>query len=109
MFPSYVRLTSEDPHLRRDVLLQLARWGVVALAMPGLAGCARRAAPSLSLGGSYFPSWLVCAIGGAALAVAARVLLVRVGIDELLPAKLMVYTCLAMAFAFGLSLYLFSR
>lgn len=82
---------------------------IAALAMIGQAGCARPVAPTLSVGGSYFPSWLMCGLAGIALAVMMRVVLVRMGIDELLPVRLLVYTCLALAFAFGLSLCLFSR
>jgi len=51
----------------------------------------------------------MCGLAGIALAVMMRVVLVRMGIDELLPVRLLVYTCLALAFAFGLSLCLFSR
>lgn len=75
----------------------------------GLCGCTRSQAPSFPLLGSYFPSWLVCAFIGVIAAVIARILFIRVGIDEVLPWRLLVYVCLALAVAFVSSLLLFAR
>ncbi|MFC0228008.1 YtcA family lipoprotein [Serratia aquatilis] len=74
-----------------------------------LGGCARVAAPSFSLLGSYFPSWLACAFIGVIAAVITRVVFIRVSIDEVLPWRLFVYVCLALTVAFVCSLLLFAR
>ncbi|MBS0053909.1 YtcA family lipoprotein [Yersinia sp. Marseille-Q3913] len=74
-----------------------------------LSGCSGVEAPSFSLVGSYFPSWMACAFIGIITAVIARVLFIRVGIDEVLPWRLLVYVCLALAVAFICSLLLFTR
>ncbi|AHK18687.1 YtcA family lipoprotein [Yersinia similis] len=74
-----------------------------------LSGCSGAEAPSFSLVGSYFPSWMACAFIGIITAVIARILFIRVGIDEVLPWRLLVYVCLALAVAFICSLLLFAR
>ncbi|CNH05577.1 similar to: Y. pestis YPO0620 putative exported protein [Yersinia thracica] len=83
------------------------RW--VLLSAIALSGCSGAAAPSFSLVGSYFPSWMACAFIGIITAVIARVVFIRVGIDDVLPWRLLVYVCLALAVAFICSLLLFSR
>ncbi|EDR44700.1 putative membrane protein [Yersinia pestis PY-36] len=52
---------------------------------------------------------MACAFIGIITAVIARVLFIRVGIDEVLPWRLLVYVCLALAVAFICSLLLFTR
>lgn len=52
------------------------------------AGC--DGAPSRNILGSYFPSWMVCALIGIALALVARVVLKLTGLLEELPAPLVV-------------------
>jgi hypothetical protein len=59
------------------------------------------AAPSLAAFGAYFPAWIVCAILGVVGAVVARFVLARLGIDEFLPLRLVVYLCLAIVFGLG--------
>jgi hypothetical protein len=44
-----------------------------------LTGCS--SAPSRNILGSYFPSWMICALIGMGATVALRVALVKVGID----------------------------
>ena len=51
--------------------------------------------------GSYFPAWIVCAILGVVGAVVARFILARLGVDEFLPLRLVVYLCLAIVFGLG--------
>ncbi|WON78413.1 YtcA family lipoprotein [Serratia sp. UGAL515B_01] len=86
------------------------RRGIVILALVNsLVGCTRVDAPSFSLLGSYFPSWLACAFIGVVAAAAARVFFIRIGIDEALPWRLFVYLCLALAVAFVCSLLVFAR
>jgi len=80
------------------------RWG--ALAMSGLtlgcAGCSH--APSFDILGSYFPSWMICALVGLCATIAVRGLLVKVGIDKELPMPIVVY--LAFTIAFTLAMWL---
>lgn len=83
------------------------RYGSLALLLAstfGLIGCRDIGAPAFSLLGSYFPAWLACAGIGIIAAIVARVLLIFTGVDEVLPWRLFVYTCLALAVAFMSSL-----
>ncbi len=61
-----------------------------------LTGCARHAAPTLSLFGSYFPIWILCGILAVFAAVATRVLLVAAGLSDTVPAPLAVCTAAGM-------------
>lgn len=74
-----------------------------------LSGCVAQQAPVLILLGSYFPSWIACALFGIVATVIARVIFIYLCIDEALPARLLVYTCLALAVAFISSLLIFAR
>jgi hypothetical protein len=67
--------------------------GVIAAAILFLlAGCSQYpAAPMMSVFGSFVPSWIVCAIVGVLSAVLLRQIFVWVGIDEVLPLRLLVY------------------
>lgn len=56
----------------------------------GLAGCSGRAAPSFSLFGAYFPDWILCGVIGVLAAAAARLVLVRTNLAEVVPAQLFV-------------------
>jgi uncharacterized membrane protein YeaQ/YmgE (transglycosylase-associated protein family) len=80
----------------RRVLVFMA---VMAAASAGQA--ADPAAPSLVVFGSYFPAWIVCAILGVVGAVVTRFILARLGIDEFLPLRLVVYLCLAIVVGLG--------
>lgn len=64
-----------------------------------LAGCS--AAPSHSILGSYFPTWMFCALAGLGIALVLRQVFVAVGIDRALPAPLLVYLALAIAASFA--------
>ncbi|WP_051916911.1 MULTISPECIES: YtcA family lipoprotein [unclassified Serratia (in: enterobacteria)] len=90
---------------------QRHQWGRLwaLLLVSVLSGCTVGEAPSFSLIGSYFPAWMACAFIGIIAAIMARVLFIRVGIDEALPWRLFVYVCLALAVAFLCSLLLFTR
>ncbi len=70
---------------------------VVPLLSP--AGCSP--APSQNILGSYFPSWILCALVGLCMTVAVRQVLVLTGIDRDLPAPLVVYLAFVVAFAFA--------
>lgn len=71
----------------------------VALSAGALVGCSD--APSQAILGSYFPSWMICALIGIAGAVLVRLLLVAIGLDKALPAPLVVYLALTTGFAFA--------
>ncbi len=81
----------------------------VLLLAIALSGCSGVEAPLFSLVGSYFPSWMACTFIGIITAVIARVVFIRIGIDDHLPWRLFVYVCLALAVAFICSLLLFAR
>lgn len=83
--------------------------GLLAVATLGLGGCAARTSPSLPLFGAYFPSWLICATAGIIGAIVLRALFIRVGIDDLLPWRLIVYVSLAAAIGFGVALTVYGR
>jgi hypothetical protein len=70
-----------------------------SIALCCLAGCS--ASPSVSIFGSYFPSWMLCAFAGLFLATLTRVAFAAAGIDKVLPVPLLVYLAISVAFAFG--------
>jgi hypothetical protein len=63
-----------------------------------LSGCS--GAPSLNILGSYFPSWMLCAIAGMVLTLFVKQALAVVGLDKSLPVPLLVYLAFSVAFAF---------
>jgi hypothetical protein len=67
-----------------------------------LTGCS--SAPSRNILGSYFPSWMICALIGMVATVALRALLAKTGVDAALPMPIVVY--LAFATAFSLAIWL---
>ena len=71
-----------------------------------LAGCGR--APTFNILGSFFPSWLVCLVGGIILAFIANRIFVRFAVDKEILWPVVVYPCLALFFACALWLILFS-
>lgn len=82
-----------------DKIFRHGRWVFIGLLMAPffLIGCRDVSVPALSLLGSYFPIWLANAGLGIVTAIAVRVMFIIVGIDEVLPCRLFVYTCLAIA------------
>jgi YtcA family len=69
------------------------------VALPLLGGCS--GAPSQNILGSYFPSWMICALAGILLAAVAHRVLARTGIDKAIPAPLLIYLAFAALFAFA--------
>lgn len=65
-----------------------------ATSIPMLSACS--GAPSQNVLGSYFPSWLFCALLGLALTLALRALAIRFGIDALLPVPALIYLALVL-------------
>ena len=65
-----------------------------------LTGCG--SSLTLNILGSYFPTWMLCAIAGVIFAVVSQRLLAYCDIDRQLPVRALVYLSLAAAFAFAL-------
>ena len=65
-----------------------------------ISGCS--GAPSRNILGSYFPSWMVCALVGLAAALAARVALKSSDLLSELPAPLVVLLSIGCATTFAL-------
>ena len=59
-----------------------------------LGGC--DGAPSRNILGSYFPSWMVCALAGIALALAARAIFKASGLLEEIPVPFVVMLAIAL-------------
>lgn len=66
-------------------------------------------APAIPFFGAYFPSWLLCTFLGILGAVAVRLVFVRLGIDDALPARLPIYVCVAAGIGFLVSILSFGR
>jgi len=68
--------------------------------------CSR--APSFNILGSFFPAWILCGVIGILLAVAVRILFVRLNFEKELSPLIVVYPCLAAFFTFLIWLLFFS-
>ncbi len=79
------------------------------LLAPLLAGCGQPLSPSFPLFGAYFPAWLACAAFGIVGALVVRAVFIRIGLDDVLPWRLLVYTCLGAGLAFALALLVYGR
>ena len=80
----------------RRLLHSVAAWAVFAL----LSGCS--SAPSRNILGSYFPSWMICVLVATCLTIVVRTVLAKVGIEDELPAPILVYLAFTVAFSFAL-------
>src|SRR5580700_3093901 len=78
----------------------LARWWRAAPAMAFLGGC--DGAPSRNILGSYFPSWMVCALVGITLALVVRAIFKACGLLEEIPVPFVVMLAIACAGTFAL-------
>jgi hypothetical protein len=65
-----------------------------------LAGC--DGAPSRNILGSYFPSWMVCALVGIALALIVRAIFKASGLLEEIPVPFVVMLAIACACTFAM-------
>ena len=90
-------------------LCSAGRWAAVGLAGISMSACTPGTSPSLPFFGAYFPFWLICAGVGVIGAAVARLVFVKVGIDEVLPWRILVYGCLAAIIGFALALFVFGR
>ena len=70
-----------------------------------LTGCQR--APSFNVLGSYFPAWLFCFVVAIFLTTAARVVLRKYNLSEVMNPPLLMYSCLTALFTFTLWLIFF--
>jgi YtcA family len=77
-----------------------ARWWCAAPLLGLLGGC--DGAPSRNILGSYFPSWMVCALVGIALALVARAIFKASGLLEELPVPFVVMLAIACAGTFAM-------
>ena len=71
--------------------------GCLAVVTSGCEG-----SPSRNILGSYFPSWMVCAVVGIVLALVARAVFKATGILQEMPAPLVVLLAFGSAVTFGL-------
>jgi hypothetical protein len=76
------------------------RFCCAAAVLSALGGC--DGAPSRNILGSYFPSWMVCALAGIALSLIARVIFKTSGLLEQLPLPFVVMLAIACAGTFAL-------
>jgi hypothetical protein len=64
--------------------------------------CACSGSPSRNILGSYFPSWMICALVGLVVALLARAVLKATGLLGELPAPPLVLLSIGCATTFGL-------
>jgi hypothetical protein len=75
------------------VLAGKGQWRSYALLIFSGALSACSASPSRNILGSYFPTWMICALLGLVCVVILRVVITKSGIDTALPAPVVVYLC----------------
>lgn len=86
--------------------VRLAKAGIALGGLQFVAACSR--VPTFNILGSFFPSWILCGVIGILLAVAMRLLFVRIKLEPQLAPLILVYPCLAAFFTFALWLIFFS-
>ncbi|MEO2039334.1 MAG: YtcA family lipoprotein [Martelella sp.] len=59
--------------------------------------------------GAYFPSWIACSLIGIVGAVVLRLVFIKIGLDDVMPLRVIVYLFLAIAIGLAASLILFGR
>lgn len=82
-------------HSKSRLSFQQARAGLRAalalMSVVALAACS--ASPSRNILGSYFPTWMICALLGLVGVVILRAVLGKAGLAETLPIPVVVYLC----------------
>jgi hypothetical protein len=63
--------------------------------------------PQINVIGSFFPSWMLCALVGIVTALLARRLFVRAGLDAYMGPPPLIYTSLALLVTLVLWMWLF--
>lgn len=93
--------TSLQPDREKDAQMQLHRprrgsgyLRAVLTSLLSMAMVACSASPSRNILGSYFPTWMVCALLGIVFVVVIRGVLVKTGVDASLPVPVIVYLCM---------------
>jgi hypothetical protein len=81
----------------------------VSLMLLLLTGCNASRAPSFLLLNSYFPSWLIGCFIAVPVTLIIRHVLIRTGIDDLLPWRLLVYFCIGLLFTMVFAYYFSPR
>ena len=66
-------------------------------------------APSVAMFGSYVPAWLVSLVAAVMATVVFRVILIRIGVDDILRWRVPTYMSLALSLTFLISTYLFGQ
>jgi hypothetical protein len=94
------RLFTCDAHHGDRVARRLLRIAMALLLIGAMGGCS--GSPSRNILGSYFPSWMVCALAGLVVALIARVALKAAGLLAELPAPLVVFLSIGCATTFAL-------
>ena len=64
-------------------------------------------APSIDIAGSFFPVWMLCLLGAVILTLAARLLLIRAGLEGELGPRIVVYPGMVTLFACSIWLIFF--
>ena len=75
--------------------------------IPFLTACT--AAPAQNIAGSFFPSWLLCAVVGALGAVAVRAIIGATGMGTYVPLPLLTYPAIAGSITLALWLVFFGH
>ena len=57
--------------------------------------------PVISVAGANFPVWILCLFVGILVSLSLKPVFVATGIDEWMSPRLLIYSCLALTFAFG--------
>lgn len=81
--------------------------GLLFILLAALAGCQR--APSYQFAGAYFPVWLVFALGAVVVTLLIRAVLIRLGVDEWLRFRIVVYSAIAASLCLSALLIFFAR
>ncbi|AJY44975.1 YtcA family lipoprotein [Martelella endophytica] len=78
-----------------------------ALALNGCASASK--GPEFALYGAYFPSWIASTLIGIISTVIIRLVLIRTGLDDVMPLRVLVYLLLAICIGLATSLFVFGR
>jgi hypothetical protein len=74
-----------------------------------LCGCALEGAPTYDMFGAHFPAWLLCGAIGIVTALVFRGAVIGLGLDDVMPLRLLTYTAFGLASSVWLWLGLFGE
>jgi hypothetical protein len=95
-----IAISSQEQGATFHRLPTATRFWCAALLLDLLQGC--DGSPSRNILGSYFPSWMVCALVGLVIALAARAIFKASGLLEELPVPLVVMLAIGCAGTFAM-------